>query len=99
MNNVVDCLNAVAQMLPSLRIAPGQITHSIAQLQEALRLESSGMIVRLEQAVQTRVSAGGGAGGIDVDRRIDIVAQDLLTRIHTEIKTGRSLSDALDPGQ
>lgn len=99
MNEVVDCLQGVARALDARGIGPGSITHTIAQLQSAFQQEARGLEFNLKAEFEKQI-AGFKVKSIEVDRIIDVVTKGIVdglkTRIHTEIKTGRDIRQALD---
>jgi hypothetical protein len=99
MNNVIDCVSAVQQALEKYNVVPGQITHSLAQLETVFQQEARGFIVSIEQQTARMGVPSGKGGGVDIARNIDVVAEDLVRRIHTEIKSGKVLSEALNINQ
>jgi hypothetical protein len=101
MDNVIGCLKAVEELARAqFQLVPGQITHSLGQLQAAFQANVAGVTVRLEQAVDN-IKLGKGPP-VD-DRRVDIVTEGIInglkTRINTEIKSGLRLDEALNLGQ
>ncbi|KAM3090249.1 hypothetical protein ACKFKG_30120 [Phormidesmis sp. 146-35] len=100
MNNVADCLGAVNQLVVRLRSEGDLLNrHVIEQLQAGVQQHIQGYLVQFEQRLSGRITSGTG-GGIDINRDIDVVARDLFTRIHTEIKTGyANIGQALDSDQ
>jgi hypothetical protein len=98
MDNVTNCLEGVSRALDARGLGPGSITHTIAQLQNAFSQEAQGLAVTLEQRIRTTVTSPTGVD-IAVDRIADVVGQRVGQLIHTEVKTGRTVSSALPAEQ
>src|SRR5438552_7783776 len=99
MNDVVDCLQGVMRALDARGIGPGSITHTIAQLQSAFQQEARGLTFGIKAELEKQI-AGFKVKNIEVDRIVDIVTKGIVdglrTRLHTEIKTGTNIREALD---
>jgi hypothetical protein len=95
MDDFVGCLQGVTRALEAGGIAPGSITHTIAQLQTAFQHEVQGLKFELEKTI-----SGFNVRNIEVNRIIDVASTSIVdgikTRIHTEIKTGADIRSALD---
>jgi hypothetical protein len=93
---LVGCMAAVNKAFQENYMKEGnlglsQIQHALEQMQAALALEAKGLTTKLEEPINTVVRSARG-GEIEVNRRVDVMAEgivnDLRTRINVEVKTG-----------
>ena len=62
MNQIVDCIQFISTKLDTLNVVPGQITHTMAQLQAAFEIQARKLDVAVEKNFQTQVLSPGGGG-------------------------------------
>lgn len=97
MDDVVNCVNAVARLMDKSNLDTHSIQQLIIGMGQTLR---QGMDVQFERATGQLEVLSRTGGGIDVNRIVDVVATGVGTIIHTEIKTGyASIGRALNIDQ
>jgi hypothetical protein len=100
--DISACVAQMSRVLDAHDVGPGGLQHAIAQFQRLAEQIQAGWktATQLEWPTgKTPVSATPGGPSVDVNRQVDVVVANLFSRIHTEIKTGKSLTEVLDPKQ
>jgi hypothetical protein len=99
MENVADCVAQVNNWVRGLQDSDTRLNrHLLEVLQTGIDRHMQGYVPSFERLITTTVRSAAG-GSIEVSRQIDVIARDLLSQIHTEVKTGGTLSSVFKPGQ
>jgi len=99
---LAQCAAQLDKLLDTHGLQPGAISHLSVQLATAVRQEQEGWLVSIENGVQNQMRGFAVSPHNIVEpirRDIDVVARDLFTRIHTEVKTGATPSQVFDARQ